>query len=1060
MQKSLHRFCTGAVMPVKMLSLWMLTLAAGKLQAQSYKSLRDKVYLQFNNSNAQDIVKSLQKQTPYTFVYDPEYLQHCPVAAAKFTGSPLHAVLEYLDYNSPLDIEMTGNSTIALKRGRADRPESRAQGRVTGRVSDSKNEPLPGVTIHASNGMGTVSNVDGTFDLPLEPGKYDITFSFISFDSRKITDVQISPKNATALNVVLYSNSSRLKEVTVTGTYARASAEGLYAIQKNSAGITDGISADQIGRTPDKNLGEVLKRVSGMSTMENKYVVVRGLSERYNQAILNGQIMPSTELNRKNFNYDIIPSALIENVTVIKTLTPDRSAEFGGGLVEVNTLGIPTQSFFNISVGGSYNDKTTGKDFLTLPLEGKEYRGQISDHRKWFGGTNWNSTTELANANATWEKGKPAYANNWILTDLKAPVSPNIQIAGGKIINRHFGFVGAIGYRTTFSTQDVINGRDGFQQQSGTAAKDSMLFHGQRYGFTNNINGLVGVGYRDDKNKITYQGLYLQVLDQQLTVGRGHHDESGPNALAVQDIATQSKILQNQLKGEHALNFGGLKVKWMASYIDLDKIRPDNHFLIADSYEDKSARFNQFNIRAPFATGRDGTLRWWSRAKEKNFNWDLNIAAPFNAGPVANTAKIGYAGWNKDRLFFVSNSSSKGYSGEFYQPLQKFFTDSSVITKLTDGGDDFKANVTLHALYAMLDDKFGKFRLVWGLRAEYYNLNDANAVLQHELKSTNNGNKDLDISAVLNREPNWRFFPSANLTYSLTPKMNLRLAYAESIIRPDIRELSFFREYDYELGGDYVGENLIRSTTIRHYDFRYEWYPAPGDIISASLFMKDLSYPMEIYKQGVNRLFTLQNNKSAQNYGAEIEVRKSFAFTQVPVVKNITVYGNFSYLDAWVKPLTTTIKLDTVIPNKLSVYETTGKLEHRPQAGASNYMMNAGIYYDTKPLSLSLSYNFVGNRMFRPAAFYPQSLMEQPLNALDGQIMVRFLRGKGECKISVANILNAYSIVYENTYNDDPAIQFGKAPSKQQLAYQKEKDLINYRLSPGRTYSATVTYKF
>ncbi|WP_167014878.1 TonB-dependent receptor [Chitinophaga sp. Cy-1792] len=1041
---------------MKLVSLLMLTVSANHLYAQSYKGLHDKVSLQFEKSNAVEIVKSLQKQTPYTFVYDPEYLQHCTVGAVKFNAAPLTAVLEYLDYNAPIDIELTTSNTIALRKGRAEKPASRADGRVTGKVVDSKNDPIPGVTILVSNGAGTVTNVDGSFDLPLAPGSYTLTFSFISYDSRKITDVVVAPKGTTPLNVVLKNNGAKLKEVTVTGTYKRASVEGLYALQKNSAGITDGISAAQIGRTPDKNVGEVLKRVSGLSTMENKYVVVRGLSERYNLAVLNGQIMPSTELNRKNFNYDIIPANLIENVTVVKTLTPDRSAEFGGGLVEVNTIDIPTESFFNIAVGASYNDKTTGKQFLSLPLEGKEYSGQISDHRKWYGRTDWSSNKELADAAAAWPKDKSMFNNNWILTDLKAPVSPNFQISGGKVLNRHFGFVASLGYRNTFATQDVISGRDGFEPRPYTEEPDSTIFHGQRYGFTSNINGLWGVGYRNERNKISYNGLFLQVLDQQLTVGKGYHDASGPKSMQLQDITTQSKILQHQLKGEHLFGNKGIKLKWQANYMTMDKIRPDNHMLIAEYYPNKNADLNDISISNYFPNGRSGVLRWWSRAKEKNLSWDMALSAPFKLGPLANTAKIGYSGWNKDRYFFVANTSTAQQSYGVPQPLSKYFKDSGQVAQLDGDRDDFKANVSLNAVYAMLDNKWGKFRLVWGVRAENYNLNDVNAVLERAINPANNGNKKLDASEVLNREPGLRFFPSANLTYSLTPAMNLRLAYAESIIRPDLRELSYFREYDYELGGEYLALDPIRSTTIKHYDFRYEWYPSPGDIVSASVFMKKLEYPMEIYQQGSNRIFNLKNNKSADNYGLEVEVRKSFAFTNVPVLRNFTLYGNFTYLDAWVKPLSTTIIRDENDDTRLRVMEKVGAYEHRPQSGASNYMMNAGIYYDLPVFTASMNYNFVTNRVFRPVDTWQNSFIEQPLKSLDAQISGKLLRNRMEIKLSMANILNSYSVVYQNMFQG----VIPKNPSKSEMEYQSSRDLINYRLAPGRTYSATLTYKF
>jgi outer membrane receptor protein involved in Fe transport len=345
----------------------------------------------------------------------------------------------------------------------------------------------------------------------------------------------------------------------------------------------------------------------------------------------------------------------------------------------------------------------------------------------------------------------------------------------------------------------------------------------------------------------------------------------------------------------------------------------------------------------------------------------------------------------------------------------------------------------------MLDNKLGeKWRLVGGVRMEYYDMNGINALLDSTYSD-----------AVKGRDPNLRFFPSANLTYSLTPKMNLRLAYARSIIRPDLRELSNFGEYDFELGGTYFS-SLVRSTLIRHLDFRYEYYPGPGEILSLSLFQKEFRYPMEIYKQSSDRLFKLQNNASANNLGLEIEVRKTLAFTKVPVLKNVTLYGNFTALQAKVKQGYSKSYRDPV-SKKLIIIDSAGIEEKRPQAGASTYMMNAGIYYETDPLSLSLVYNYVTNRMYRPTYPYRESLFERPLKALDGQISTRFFNRKAELRLSVSNLLDSYSIVYVNGFTDAAAIE---NPSIKELMYQKEKDQINYKARPGRTYSATFSYNF
>jgi outer membrane receptor protein involved in Fe transport len=539
--------------------------------------------------------------------------------------------------------------------------------------------------------------------------------------------------------------------------------------------------------------------------------------------------------------------------------------------------------------------------------------------------------------------------------------------------------------------------------------------------------------------------------------------------LGYYDLTNQTSLLQTQFKGEQALGKRGIKLKWLGSYVSLDKLRPDNHQLLAETITDSKLPSNEFNVRAPISSGiSEGVLRWWSRAYEKDYNWDVSISAPFKLGKgnfqSDNTFKAGYAGWSKNRLFYVLNTGTKGYKTDDFPPLSEAFSpERAGEIYMSRFGDDFHKTAALHSMYAMLDNKINeKWRLVWGVRAEYFNLNGINGVLDSVFREINASRPgaQLDYSALTNREPNWHLFPSANLTYSLTQSMNLRLSYAKSIIRPDLRELSFFREYDFELGGAYESA-LVKSTTVQHFDFRYEWYPGPGEIISASLFYKNFRDPMEIYKQGDIRLYHLKNNKSAKNYGLEIEVRKTLAFTQVPVIKNITLYGNFTALDARVTPLDIDFnRLDPNDPNKVLPTEAVRKEEKRPQTGASNYMVNAGFYYDVKPASFSLVYNYVSNRMFRPALYYSESLFERPLEALDAQLGIKLLKQKMLVRLNVSNLLNSYSIVYRNFYKDEAISNNKKDPSIKDLLYQKDTDRIDYQAKPGRTFSATLTYNF
>ncbi|RFS26663.1 TonB-dependent receptor [Chitinophaga silvatica] len=1065
-KKALEKRARGshALKITKWLCISLMIISCNVLLAQTGT---EKLSITLSQAPLSNLIKQIETQSNYVVNLVREDIDLSTKVSVNLPPATISEILSEALKNSPYHFTVE-KDVITIQRKASKKISG---GKITGQVMESiDGEPVIGATIKLGN-KGTITDIHGLYTLEIPSGKYSMEISSLGFVSKRINEVVVKENAPTLLNISLSIRKGTLKEVEVVASAKRESIASLYLRQKANAAISDGISAEQISRTPDKNIGEVLKRVTGLTTMDNKYVIVRGLGERYNQAVLNGQVMPSTELNRKNFNFDIIPSNIVENVTVIKTLTPDRNAEFGGGLVEVNTLDIPTENFFNISAGGSYNTNTTGKDFVSLQFDGREYLAQASKHRELFGKLNWESRKDILQAYNSHGNDPATVSNNWGLTRFKAQPGQNYQLSGGHIFkgrnSGQFGILASASYRNSLSTQDIRMSRDGFEAilNPDDPSGEYIGYIGKRYGMTTNLGGVLGIGYKNSRNKIGFQSLYLRTLDQQLQLG------GDAPVFGYYDLTTQTSLWQNQLKGEHSLGNKGIKLRWMGSYIQLDRQRPDNHQNTTHASQLKPEDPSDYNINSAMSNGISfGALRWWSRALENNLSWDLSLSVPFNFQignlPVNNTIKGGYAGWNKDRLFYVVNAGTNFSTAIYGPPLAKAFSPENGVTFAFDKfGDDFHRTAALHAGYLMLDNKISKrWRLVWGLRAEYYNLNNVNANLDSAIaliNSTRNPDKQFDVSAIRSREPNMRFFPSANLTYSLTPAMNLRLAYAQSIIRPDLRELSFFKEYDFELGGVYRA-TLVRSSLLKHLDFRYEWYPSAGEIVSFSLFYKKIDYPMEVYKQGDHREYELRNNRWAKNYGIELEARKSFAFTKVPVIRNITLFGNFTRLFATVLPMSTSInELDPDNPYKIVPIDVVGKVQKRPQAGASNIMLNAGVYYDTKPVSLSVSYNYISNRMFLPNESYIQSLFERPMKSLDAQLAFHLMKNQLEFKINITNLLNSYSLVYSNLFSGQLDILDGKkAPTTQQLLYKKGESRIDFEAKPGTTLGGTLSYKF
>lgn len=1036
------------------------------IQAQEQKAV---ITYETGTVKAGVVLQAIEKQTGYTLTYNADELNNVVIKKVSWKNVAIQDALNELQQEYGIQHIVNGTN-IALKIAPKKTPVQKSApkpGILSGKVVDEENgDPLAGATI-SINKVSTTSNIDGGFTVSLPKGTYSAAVSSVGYSAKNITGIEIKENELFEMNLTLKREKGQLQGVVVTASARKESVASLYTRQKNSPSIGDGISAEQIGRTPDKNIGESLKRISGLSTLDNRFVVVRGLSERYNQALLNGQQMPSTELNRKQFSFDIIPSNIVDNIVVAKTLTPDMSAEFGGGLVQIETKNVPSENFLSFTAGGSVNDNTNGEDMLSLKRNNSDaYLGAYASHRYLYGRKDWNSLKEIREFK-DFNKDNAVLNNNWQPYYYRAIPSQNYQLSLGhvfKLNNRQqqkLGVIASLSYRNTQTVQGITSERFGFDSPDETV--DNYL-RGKQYAFITNIGGVAGIGYTTKKNKLSWQNVFTRLLDEQMNFGRGKHVALDENSRAMIEKVQQTGLWQSQLKGEHLIGSKGVKFNWIGNYTWVKRERPDNHIALWKTVPDTfSLPHNDFTVMNVYPEGlSSGVLRMYTNAEEKNYSWDANVQVPFNIGETRNTFKAGYAGWNKDRSFYVAMIGDLPGSTAYYPSLPVLFSpeDGGGRNMVSGFGDDYKRKAALHAVYGMFDNRIGKLRLVWGLRAEYFNMNKANQALDAIIESISqsNNNNNLDFSLIYNREKNWKLFPSANLIYSVTPRINVRAAYAKSIIRPDLREMAYFREYDFELGGMYSAD-FLRSTMLDNYDVRFEWFPGAGEVVSACFFYKNVKYPMEIYKYASQNIYQLRNNFKSSNYGIELEVRKSLSFIPVPVIRNLTIYGNLTALNSKVTPMNE--NANHIENNKVIPQQVIGKEEKRPLMGQSNYVGNAGLYYDDRLLHISLNYNAVSNRMVVYEQDAVHSQYEKPIRSLDAQIAVRFMHQQAEIKLNLSNLLNESSIIYLNrgkTTEEDTQAMNGSY-SNNFLLYQKYDRLIQ-RLTPGRTLGLSISYTF
>lgn len=332
----------------------------------------------------------------------------------------------------------------------------------------------------------------------------------------------------------------------------------------------------------------------------------------------------------------------------------------------------------------------------------------------------------------------------------------------------------------------------------------------------------------------------------------------------------------------------------------------------------------------------------------------------------------------------------------------------------------YLANTILNAGYLQFDNRFGKWvRVVWGIRVEYYDQLVGSV-------------KKWDPRFINSKVLDW--LPSLNVAFKINNNTNIRLSGSQTVVRPELRELSFLNLYDFDLNASVQGKPDLKRTKVVNLDLRYEIFPRPGEVFSAGVFYKHFNNPIEqIYNEGGGgaSTFSFQNPKVARSYGLELEIRKKL--DGVPVLRNFTMQANVSYINS-------------------KVSDTLFKINRRLQ-GQSPYLINAGLMYDLKKgFAATLLFNVIGERIYlvgdKSAGAGTPDIYEAPYPLLDLQLSQKVFKNKGEIKVNVSNILNRTQYFYQNKFSD------------KEVNFQKNEDAYRFTRQSGTVASISINYSF
>ncbi|MBO9728561.1 MAG: carboxypeptidase-like regulatory domain-containing protein [Chitinophaga sp.] len=1040
----------------------ILTLAgtsvAEPVKSQGINDVRVSVTLK--DVPLDQVLDALERQSGFTFAYPMEIGKLGPVSI-HVQKETLAATLASLAADHRLLFKQVGN---LVSVSRQQKP-----GRIIGKITDEKNEPLPGATIRVlQTGMVMPGGADGTYQLSLPPGTYTIEVSYVSFRSKRIAEVVVGENRATRLDVVMTPSTSNLNQVVITSKYKTESTAALYVRQKNEAGITNGISREQIAALPDKNIGETLKRISGLSTNDNRRVVVRGIAERYNLAMMDGAILPSTDVQVRDFEFDIVPSNLIDNVVVSKTATPDMSFGFGGGLVQINTLAIPENKFTTLSIGSKYIAGSTGKDFLGYGRGKNDYWGFDDGSRDHFPkdlliftNQNYNPTnpnaappagvTPITPAMIAEQNKKIGGLERMGLRTYKAMPGQNYQFSLGRsyqLKGSRIGFVGSLSYRNEQSIDDIPHFERGSWEKLGGTAYDAETgeelepTYAHQYNFNTSWGALFNAGWASKNHKITARNFYSRMFSNQFSriVGFGNDIGFGKDLPAIREYDRPKFIdlLQTRINGEHT--FGAFRFDWNISRNQLNNLEKD-------AVEAWLAPANTLNGQVynvtPNGITNPGTgtfNRGQYKYEETNRIAEAALSYHFQVAGQKQLIKTGYQymerhGYYNWTILPIGTLQPIG-SVYPYVPVQQWGQFLEFKDPMKDllyfpasfSQNGYEGKNVNQAVFGMMDNRFTSWlRLVWGIRAEYYKYerlkNGANDLVISTLIDQAQKNRFVDpetgkiVTPFANaetEEKTWRYLPSASLTATPIRNVNIRAAYSQSVVRPALIENSRMIRFDPAIGAYRRNEGVL-STTIDHYDFRMEWYPKPGEVISAGVFYKYFDKPVELYRiqpdASMRVYVTTQNSEWAKVHGFEFDIRKSLSFIRPEwkFLDNMFFNGNLTLQSSEVQG--SSFVGVGMNPDKYgNSYEYRTKLlqrEKRPLYGQVPVVYNAGLQYIGNRLGANVAYNHMGYKTFSTGMTPDIVEYERPRSQMDVQLSYRFLKHKNlDVKLNIANLMN------------------------------------------------------
>ena len=927
-----------------------------------------------------------------------------------------------------------------------DTKAQNATGIITGVVRDgATGETMPGVNVVIEGTLrGASTDADGIFKIAsVEPGRYNLTLTFISYKPFTVEGVEVRAGSVTEVTASMADQSVELDDIVVVATKRNDSEVSVMSNIKSSPVVVSGISAQLISRTQDKDASEVVRRLPGVSIVDDKFIVVRGLSSRYNNVWLNNSSAPSLEADTRSFSFDLIPSSMIENIFILKSPTAELPADYSGGFIKIATTGIPSANSTSVSYGTAFRqystfgsfmkEKGSSLDWLTLGSSHRSLPAEMPAHLDTYeSATNpdiRNRVTDLGRSlNNEWA-GVPATA----LPDQKFALGINRRFGKGNFIA---GNVTSLTYSYSNTFTRVYNNNYSIYNYAYDTPGILDEFADEQYS-TNARVGLMHnwTFYPVEGLKLEFRNFFTSTSNSRVTTRVGQDWYNNGRFVSAGETKYANRLIYSgQLGGEKLFNEGKTIIDFTAGYSLSQRDEPDlRRYRYISNDGDTSPYIILFGSNPDLSS----LSRMWLDLNETNISGLLNFAQKFKMGKVDAEFKTGVLAETRERSFNARNfgyamgSEASMYPSsslpveEILAPENINLTDGLKLKEVTALSDSYDASSSIFAGYLNFRFRFGvRTDLSLGMRVEKE---------RQELSSYRQGTT-IPVHVV---RDTLNFFPSANLAYNLTSKSLVRFTYGVSINRPEFREMAPFYFVDFDQNAGIYGNENIKQAYIQNFDIRYELYPGNNETFNVGIFYKSFLNPIEVAIRGNNPAqFSFDNVSSAYSFGLETEARKTLGFISERL-ENLTAVINLSLIKS-------SVAFD------------------RPLQGQSPYIVNIGLFYQ-KPESgfmASLVYNRIGKRIIavgRPSPNEWESIpdiYEMPRNEADFAVSKR-IGERLEIKAGIKDLFGEKVVYQQNVKSVVDMSYYGGDGTK---AFDRTQNTKSYY--PGRQYSLGLSVKF